>query len=1433
MKYFCPFFQLIIYINISKIQLLIISFSSINKGTTMDNNKRNLQTKNIIDNIIVINNISGNEAYVTSSKNENGDIFLISNNEDPNSSKRVIYIIKSDYTYDIKTITLSSNTIHNKYPLMAIIKIEDNNKEYIATFSHEGSQFELISYNSERMFTSSLSIVNSGNSFISKNAFMSLKFYDNKNYILSVFVDKSNSNFVAHKLFYQRPDISMHHIENEEKALFQAFTNSSVTCFENEDYVECMYINEESFYTVSIFDISSLNLILTQKIEENIIEFGELFNKCIHFKNNIGAFMYFYSRNSFPRMQLKILDIIGNDYKLSNYTYSIDINSKSVFPLNYHYIYNDIIKTTDNNIFFISTQKSGIEIYIILFKFINGDNNIIINYYRAKINEVNNTAVYKDISVFSFKGLLGLGMSNYDYKSGLNITTYSSFFIIGYLSSENNDNNIHISNDINIFNEENNYEIKINDIINNVKISNNIFYYLIAGIKITSDLNESNLGFYIYSNKTENKVDQNELITVNDVIKFKVSDFGVKLGNYSIEYEIIIKEPEYDDFVSEIVEYYPTLFEGLDINLKQFFKPDYFSTRKSFIYFSINECYKTCESCRYYGNDLNHHCDTCSENFPLYLSIINGKNCFEECPENYIAANNNICKNKSTDLITEHIAEKTMEQIANDISDKSTELISEIKSEGNSEEKIENISEQKTELIQEYITEQVSERIIEYKTELITEKYSGKTQEIDENYNPFIEEIIRNNKCKKLFYVDEKFKINCIDGDFCIEKYPFLDKTIKNMCTNCLVKYKNKCYMKCPENTCIKQDNNLNQCIDIGDDIKVLNEICFDNFHNVTSNIKELSDNNIIIRQSPNITAYVYDIEKDINYFVENKLTYIYFNDIKEILKKEYNLDENSKIYAFIVDSPTKYSNSSINDYAFALFLENGTELNLSNLNDNIVLNLSLPISNLDLANFNYALIFSEQGYDIYNKNSKFYHDICTPGYIKDDDITLAERKQEVFPNNVSILKSNCEYHSTNLNNKRFNFNCSLGGINKNSTNNNIEYHFEEEKNENFFNYLLDMINYKVLNCSILFFNIDNYRHNKAVMICTTSIFLTILLLIIFFCNSMPKIRIAMYNDIPTDKKIRELFFDQIEKNLIFNRSRISNPIKNGKTNIFKKRDKKKKKISRIEKSKVSFNHMDSKYRLVSKSSYINSLDHKEPTVKFMKKVIQSKKRIEQSIEYDDLPLNMAINLDRRTAFYIFKLKLTEKIEITDICMNKKIKDIVLSQYFIYLLVDLTMNAILYSDQIVAHKRHNNGQLDYIIILFLSAFSNIFACIIDYYLEMLIGFEEKINAIKDIKKEIPFLRVSKIMLREITIRVIIFFLIENVIIFSCTYYLFIFFTIYHKSQMSLLKNYIISLLEGWLINIFIALLIVIFRKLGIYFKNKYIYNISKYIDKNF
>jgi hypothetical protein len=127
----------------------------------------------------------------------------------------------------------------------------------------------------------------------------------------------------------------------------------------------------------------------------------------------------------------------------------------------------------------------------------------------------------------------------------------------------------------------------------------------------------------------------------------------------------------------------------IDNSFREYYKADYFSTRKAYIYFSVNECHKTCESCKYYGDDINHHCDICSEQYPFSLSIINGNNCYEKCPKKYTVIDNNICVNKNTDLITE----KNSEDITDMITDKNTEIITEIKTIANSEEKIEKNTE--------------------------------------------------------------------------------------------------------------------------------------------------------------------------------------------------------------------------------------------------------------------------------------------------------------------------------------------------------------------------------------------------------------------------------------------------------------------------------------------------------------------------------------------------------------------------------------------------------------------------------------------------------------------------------------------------------------------------------------------------------------------
>ena len=67
----------------------------------------------------------------------------------------------------------------------------------------------------------------------------------------------------------------------------------------------------------------------------------------------------------------------------------------------------------------------------------------------------------------------------------------------------------------------------------------------------------------------------------------------------------------------------------------------------------------------------------------------------------------------------------------------------------------------------------------------------------------------------------------------------------------------------------------------------------------------------------------------------------------------------------------------------------------------------------------------------------------------------------------------------------------------------------------------------------------------------------------------------------------------------------------------------------------------------------------------------------------------------------------------------------------------------------------------------------------------------------------------------------------------CSYYIFIFFSIYKNTQINLIKNYIISFIEGLITKLIITSIIVATRKFGLSYKNKYLYNSSKYIDQHF
>ena len=126
---------------------------------------------------------------------------------------------------------------------------------------------------------------------------------------------------------------------------------------------------------------------------------------------------------------------------------------------------------------------------------------------------------------------------------------------------------------------------------------------------------------------------------------------------------------------------------------------------------------------------------------------------------------------------------------------------------------------------------------------------------------------------------ENKDNINCIENFiYPPEYYEDPDK--------CLAIYNNKCYSKFPKGTCLTpKDTNLIYCIRTQLYMTIFNNICFTNFEEFEYNIKNISDNNIFIFPSPNITIKAYSTYMEIDEKTSN-YSYIKLGECENILKR-------------------------------------------------------------------------------------------------------------------------------------------------------------------------------------------------------------------------------------------------------------------------------------------------------------------------------------------------------------------------------------------------------------------------------------------------------------------------------------------------------------------------------------------------------------------
>ena len=221
--------------------------------------------------------------------------------------------------------------------------------------------------------------------------------------------------------------------------------------------------------------------------------------------------------------------------------------------------------------------------------------------------------------------------------------------------------------------------------------------------------------------------------------------------------------------------------------------------------------------------------------------------------------------------------------------------------------------------------------------------------------------------------------------------------------------------------------------------------------------------------------------------------------------------------------------------------------------------------------------------------------------------------------------------------------------------------------------------------------------------------------------------------------------------------------------------------------------------------------------------------------DYNSLPYSQALLLDKRNIFSIYKSFIKMKIDIISILFFSEEfthRSLTLCLYALDFYFSFFLNALLYTDDVVSEKYHNNGQLNFFTTIFLSLTSNIISCIIMHFIQKLVSYSEYLSVmVREVNKKHEFISTFKKLYLVLKIKIFFFFSISFILSLFFTLYLLIFCQIYNKSQISLLVNYIMGIVESLAYSVGVSLIICILRFLGLKLRSINLYRTSVYLDE--
>ena len=406
--------------------------------------------------------------------------------------------------------------------------------------------------------------------------------------------------------------------------------------------------------------------------------------------------------------------------------------------------------------------------------------------------------------------------------------------------------------------------------------------------------------------------------------------------------------------------------------------------------------------------------------------------------------------------------------------------------------------------------------------------------------------VLCNSVESKFYYNKTNKKTICFKKEYeCPLSYPLLNN-ITNECYNypepeITTSECNECQYNCYINGDCKLDNNSSS------------EEIYDAIKTVYLPFYRGSDGPITLKDENNFTFELTTINNEMNSFksgIKTGLSIINFEKCAEVLKSENNIEPDVDLVVVKYENEDSEKNGNNKSVQYEIYPPGSNEkLNLSACS-NTNFDIYIPVQ-LDEETQKLYEDLKAQGYDLFDKNDKFYTDICTPYKSENGtDILLSDRYNDIFLKNQLSCQDNCEYSDYSPDSQYLKCECKIAdeGI--------IESKSSEKLTgksilNSFYN-TLKYSNYKVLKCYKLVFRKVTISENIG-SILTNLFIIGYLIALGIFCYKKMSYLLdeieKLFNNNGKNNDINKDSFEKddpsdLKKNKILNTENITNVIK-------------------------------------------------------------------------------------------------------------------------------------------------------------------------------------------------------------------------------------------------------------------------------------------------